>query len=113
MESSYYKDKRLYSKPKGNGYRSLRAVLDLSECGTLVISLMEIQIRTREMVIMAEGGVASHSLYKGCLTDPEEVINSLGNFILHSFLTLIVCGTDKMSTFRFLMLKPFLFLRII
>lgn len=33
---------------------------------------MEIQIRTTEMDMLAAGGVASHSLYKGGLSDPEE-----------------------------------------
>lgn len=35
--------------------------------------LMEIQIRTSEMDALADGGTASHSLYKGGLTDPQEV----------------------------------------
>ncbi|KAL6959098.1 GTP diphosphokinase [Sarracenia purpurea var. burkii] len=33
---------------------------------------MEIQIRTKEMDMLAARGMASHSLYKGGLTDPEE-----------------------------------------
>ncbi|KAF3456441.1 hypothetical protein FNV43_RR01091 [Rhamnella rubrinervis] len=36
--------------------------------------LMEIQIRTSEMDALAAGGTASHSLYKGGLTDPQDVI---------------------------------------
>lgn len=35
--------------------------------------LMEIQIRTEEMDMLAVNGTASHALYKGGLTDPEEV----------------------------------------
>jgi hypothetical protein len=34
---------------------------------------MEIQIRTVEMDLLAVGGTASHSLYKGGLADPDEV----------------------------------------
>ncbi|XP_020276424.1 LOW QUALITY PROTEIN: probable GTP diphosphokinase CRSH1, chloroplastic [Asparagus officinalis] len=60
------------AKPKGNGYQSLHLVIDLSERGPLVIPLMEVQIRTAAMDMVAEGGVASHSMYKGGLTDPEE-----------------------------------------
>ena len=54
--------------------------------------LMEIQIRTTEMDMLAVGGTASHSLYKGGFTDPKEVslcykiqIQSLfaNHFIIH------------------------------
>lgn len=60
------------ARPKANGYRSLHIALDLSENGK-TIPQMELQIRTREMDMLADGGAASHSLYKGGLTDPEEV----------------------------------------
>ncbi|KAJ6794345.1 putative GTP diphosphokinase CRSH1, chloroplastic isoform X1 [Iris pallida] len=59
------------SKPKANGYRSLHAAVDVSEDGQ-ARPLMEIQIRTVEMDMLADGGAASHSLYKGGLTDPGE-----------------------------------------
>lgn len=58
--------------PKANGYQSLHMAVDVSDNGRSR-PLMEIQIRTIEMDMMASGGVASHSLYKGGLTDPEEV----------------------------------------
>ncbi|ERN02012.1 probable GTP diphosphokinase CRSH, chloroplastic [Amborella trichopoda] len=60
------------SKPKANGYESLHMAVDLSD-DSKRRPPMEIQIRTREMDAMASGGIASHSLYKGGLTDPEEV----------------------------------------
>lgn len=66
------------AKPKKNGYESLHLAVTLSNPGTWS-PLMEIQIRTAEMDATAEGGLASHSLYKGGLTDPEQV-----NF-LHEF----------------------------
>jgi GTP pyrophosphokinase len=61
------------AKPKANGYRSLHMAANVSENGR-ARPLMEIQIRTTEMDMLADGGTASHSLYKGGLTDPEEVI---------------------------------------
>lgn len=60
------------TRPKKNGYRSLHVAVDVSEEGR-VRPLMEIQIRTKEMDSLASGGAASHSLYKGGLTDPSEV----------------------------------------
>lgn len=60
------------SKPKANGYRSLHVAVDVSEIGQ-ARPLMEIQIRTVEMDMLADAGAASHSLYKGGLTDPGEV----------------------------------------
>ncbi|KAG0568473.1 hypothetical protein M758_6G019200 [Ceratodon purpureus] len=59
------------AKPKKNGYESLHLAVALSNRGNWS-PLMEIQIRTAEMDAMAEGGLASHSLYKGGLTDPEQ-----------------------------------------
>ncbi|KAG1327627.1 putative GTP diphosphokinase CRSH1, chloroplastic [Cocos nucifera] len=59
------------ARPKPNGYRSLHVAVDISEQGK-VRPMMEIQIRTTEMDSLAVGGAASHSLYKGGLTDPEE-----------------------------------------
>ncbi|KAH7676307.1 GTP diphosphokinase protein [Dioscorea alata] len=58
-------------KPKANGYKSLHVAVDVSEHKG-GIPLMEIQIRTTEMDKLADGGAASHSLYKGGLTDPGE-----------------------------------------
>uniref|UniRef100_A0A0D9ZUL5 GTP diphosphokinase n=1 Tax=Oryza glumipatula TaxID=40148 RepID=A0A0D9ZUL5_9ORYZ len=62
------------TRPKGNGYRSLHVAVDMSEPGPegKKRPLMEIQVRTREMDMAAVGGQASHALYKGGLTDPEE-----------------------------------------
>ncbi|KAL6897783.1 hypothetical protein ACP4OV_006742 [Aristida adscensionis] len=59
------------TRPKENGYQSLHVAIDVSEPGKKR-PLMEIQIRTREMDRSAVGGEASHSLYKGGLTDPGE-----------------------------------------
>ncbi|TVU17427.1 hypothetical protein EJB05_33463, partial [Eragrostis curvula] len=59
------------TRPKENGYQSLHVAIDVSEPGKKR-PLMEIQIRTKEMQTLAVGGVASHSLYKGGLTDPGE-----------------------------------------
>ncbi|OEL18698.1 putative GTP diphosphokinase CRSH1, chloroplastic [Dichanthelium oligosanthes] len=59
------------TRPKENGYQSLHVAIDVSEPGKMR-PLMEIQIRTREMDRFAVGGEASHSLYKGGLTDPVE-----------------------------------------
>ncbi|XP_068663116.1 probable GTP diphosphokinase CRSH, chloroplastic [Aristolochia californica] len=59
------------ARPKANGYESLHMAVDASDSGRSV-PLMEIQIRTTEMDKLAVGGSASHALYKGGLTDPEE-----------------------------------------
>lgn len=59
-------------RPKGNGYKSLHMSVDISD-KSRKRPLMEIQIRTAEMDTLAAGGTASHALYKGGLTDPEEV----------------------------------------
>ncbi|MBA0870503.1 hypothetical protein Goshw_013338 [Gossypium schwendimanii] len=59
------------ARPKANGYKSLHMAVDVSDNGT-PRPLMEIQIRTTEMDMLATGGTAAHSLYKGGLTDPEE-----------------------------------------
>lgn len=60
------------SKPKQNGYESLHLTLDLND-SNFESPYMEIQIRTAEMDAQAVGGDASHGLYKGGLTDPEQV----------------------------------------
>lgn len=66
-----HRTKDYIAKPKANGYKSLHMAVDVSEGGRTK-PLMEIQIRTTEMDMMACGGTASHSLYKGGVTDPEE-----------------------------------------
>ncbi|KEH32381.1 Ca2+-activated RelA/SpoT-like protein [Medicago truncatula] len=71
------------SRPKGNGYRSLHMAVDVSEIGR-TRPLMEIQIRTTEMDRLAVGGMASHSLYKAGLTNPEEVSVFFELFCIHS-----------------------------
>ncbi|XP_042513032.1 probable GTP diphosphokinase CRSH, chloroplastic [Macadamia integrifolia] len=65
------RSKDYIARPKANGYKSLHMAVDLSENGR-TRPLMEIQIRSTEMDMFAAGGTASHSLYKGGLTDPEE-----------------------------------------
>lgn len=60
------------AKPKKNGYESLHLTIDLNDSNFESPS-MEIQIRTAEMDAKAVGGDASHGLYKGGLTDPEQV----------------------------------------
>lgn len=67
-----HRTKDYIARPKANGYRSLHMAVDVSERGK-ARPLMEIQIRTADMDILANAGTASHSLYKGGLTDPEEV----------------------------------------
>lgn len=66
-----HRSKDYISRPKLNGYRSLHMAVDVSKNGQ-ARPLMEIQIRTTEMDMLAAGGTASHSLYKSGLTDPEE-----------------------------------------
>lgn len=66
------KTKDYIGTPKGNGYRSLHMVVNVSEDGKMGMPLMEIQIRTKEMDMLADAGTASHSLYKGGFTDPHE-----------------------------------------
>ncbi|KAG0452280.1 hypothetical protein HPP92_026059 [Vanilla planifolia] len=66
------KSKDYVSKPKENGYRSLHVVVDVCGHEKAEGPLMEIQIRTKEMDMVANAGTASHSLYKGGLTDPKE-----------------------------------------
>ncbi|KAL3614777.1 hypothetical protein CASFOL_040438 [Castilleja foliolosa] len=61
-------------RPKANGYKSLHMAVDIDDdnSGRTRPPPMEIQIRTAEMDMLASGGTASHALYKGGLTDPEE-----------------------------------------
>ncbi|KAL6292845.1 hypothetical protein ACE6H2_000987 [Prunus campanulata] len=66
-----HRTKDYIARPKANGYRSLHMAVDVSDCGKSR-PLMEIQIRTKEMDMLADAGTASHSLYKSGLTDPEE-----------------------------------------
>ncbi|KAL3685868.1 hypothetical protein R1sor_003890 [Riccia sorocarpa] len=62
------------AEPKQNGYQSLHFAVHLCDQNDLRPP-MEIQIRTAEMDADAVAGQASHSLYKGGLTDPDEVKN--------------------------------------
>ncbi|XP_009353432.1 probable GTP diphosphokinase CRSH, chloroplastic [Pyrus x bretschneideri] len=66
-----HRTKDYIARPKKNGYRSLHMAVDVSDCGRSR-PLMELQIRTKEMDMLADAGMASHSLYKSGLTDPEE-----------------------------------------
>ncbi|XP_031285809.1 probable GTP diphosphokinase CRSH, chloroplastic [Pistacia vera] len=66
-----HRTKDYIARPKANGYRSLHMAVDVSDNGK-TRPPMEIQIRTTEMDMLAANGTASHSLYKGGLTDPEE-----------------------------------------
>lgn len=81
-----HRTKDYIARPKPNGYRSLHMAVDVSENGK-TRPLMEIQIRTVEMHAQAVGGTASHALYKGGLTDPQEVGSAIHVhqyfFILH------------------------------
>ncbi|XP_040990418.1 probable GTP diphosphokinase CRSH, chloroplastic [Juglans microcarpa x Juglans regia] len=70
-EEMPHRTKDYIVKPKPNGYRSLHMAVNVSE-NDRARPLMEIQIRTTEMDMLADAGTASHSLYKGGLTDPEE-----------------------------------------
>ncbi|CAK9170128.1 unnamed protein product [Ilex paraguariensis] len=65
------RSKDYIARPKANGYKSLHMAVDISENGS-TRPLMEIQIRTKQMDMLAAGGTASHALYKGGLTNPEE-----------------------------------------
>lgn len=67
-----HRSKDYIAKPKANGYKSLHMAVDVSDNENKK-PLMEIQIRTIEMDMLAAGGAASHSLYKSGLTDQEEV----------------------------------------
>ncbi|XP_050372679.1 probable GTP diphosphokinase CRSH, chloroplastic isoform X2 [Argentina anserina] len=66
-----HRTKDYIARPKANGYRSLHMAVDVSD-GVKTRPLMEIQIRTQEMDMLADAGTASHSLYKSGLTNPEE-----------------------------------------
>lgn len=66
-----HRTKDYITKPKANGYRSLHMAVDVSDSDQ-TRPLMEIQIRTLDMDGSANAGTASHSLYKGGLTDPKE-----------------------------------------
>ncbi|KAL9253886.1 putative GTP diphosphokinase CRSH, chloroplastic [Drosera capensis] len=66
-----HRTKDYIAKPNPSGYKSLHMAVDVSENGR-ARPLMEVQIRTEEMDMLAAGGSASHSLYKGGLTDPQE-----------------------------------------
>lgn len=65
------RSKDYIARPKANGYKSLHMVVDISDNGR-PRPMMEIQIRTAEMDMLAADGTASHALYKSGLTDPEE-----------------------------------------
>lgn len=67
-----HRTKDYIARPKENGYRSLHMAVDVSDSDQ-TRPLMEIQIRTMDMDGSANAGTASHSLYKGGLTDPKEV----------------------------------------
>ncbi|CAM6093634.1 unnamed protein product [Calypogeia fissa] len=58
---------------KDNGYESLHLAVYVSDENSR--PPMEIQIRTVEMDNAAVSGEASHSLYKGGMTDPEQIRN--------------------------------------
>lgn len=66
------RSKDYIANPKANGYQSLHMAVDVSGNGR-TRPPMEIQIRTADMDMLAAGGTASHALYKGGLSDPEEV----------------------------------------
>lgn len=78
------------AKPKKTGYASLHLAVTLSNRGN-VSPLMEIQIRTAEMDAMAEDGLASHSLYKGGLTDLQQA----------GYLKAIMQAAANVATIRF------------
>lgn len=67
-----HRTKDYIARPKANGYRSLHMAVDVSDNGK-TRPLMEIQIRTEEMDMLAVNGTASHAFYKGGLINPEEV----------------------------------------
>ncbi|CAH8260838.1 unnamed protein product [Arabidopsis lyrata] len=66
-----HRTKDYIARPKANGYKSLHMAVDVSDSDQ-TRPLMEIQIRTMDMDGSANAGTASHSLYKGGLTDPKE-----------------------------------------
>lgn len=66
------RSKDYIARPKPNGYKSLHMAVDVSGSGR-TRPLMEIQIRTAEMNMLASDGTASHAFYKGGLTNPQEV----------------------------------------
>ncbi|PIA60738.1 hypothetical protein AQUCO_00300329v1 [Aquilegia coerulea] len=66
-----HRTKDYIARPKANGYKSLHMAVDVSDNGRSRPP-MEIQIRTTDMDTFASDGSASHSLYKGGLTDPDE-----------------------------------------
>lgn len=87
-------------RPKANGYKSLHMTVDISEIGRKR-PLMEIQIRTAEMDILAAGGTASHAWYKGGLTDPDEVrTRKCENFHLMTMLTYLQNHSSSELSFR-------------
>ncbi|KAL3505550.1 hypothetical protein ACH5RR_030932 [Cinchona calisaya] len=65
------RSKDYIATPKTNGYKSLHMAVDIND-NVRARPLMEIQIRTAEMDMLAADGAASHALYKSGLTDPEE-----------------------------------------
>jgi len=77
--------------PKENGYQSLHTVL----IGPFEL-LLEIQIRTADMHIMAESGIAAHWLYKG---DTTELANTQAsaNEWLRNFLEIQKGAGDSME----------------
>ncbi|GJU62265.1 probable GTP diphosphokinase CRSH, chloroplastic [Tanacetum coccineum] len=65
------RSKDYIARPKANGYKSLHMAVDVSG-SSRTRPLMEIQIRTAEMNLLASDGTASHAFYKAGLTNPEQ-----------------------------------------
>jgi (p)ppGpp synthase/HD superfamily hydrolase len=75
------RSKDYISKPKANGYQSLHSTLSIhsmqqlmgssssssSDSSNVVLSYLELQVRTAAMHAAAEGGDAAHAGYKGRL----------------------------------------------
>ncbi|KAJ1628047.1 hypothetical protein T492DRAFT_875764 [Pavlovales sp. CCMP2436] len=58
--------------PKLNGFRALHSTVQLHSSGYFV----EVQLRGRTMHEEAERGVASHSMYKAQLEQPQKLIGA-------------------------------------
>uniref|UniRef100_A0A7S1UC39 RelA/SpoT domain-containing protein n=1 Tax=Phaeomonas parva TaxID=124430 RepID=A0A7S1UC39_9STRA len=67
--------KNYVDNPKPNGYQSIHTTVVGAVGEPPRAQSMEIQVRSRQMHVHAEGGAAAHGLYKGGLASaPKEVL---------------------------------------
>jgi GTP pyrophosphokinase len=79
--------------PKMNGYKSLHTTVFTGDG-----SIVEVQIRTREMHIQAEYGIASHLSYKDLKNSENKEMNWFSQFLPKSINSLFASNTSEKNT---------------